>query len=108
MGGGVALQLVIRHPEVMRKLVVASATYNSEGIYPEILESIEHNTPKVFAGTPWREEYGSTAPNPEDFPTLVSFAQKLCAARPYAESRNFEPKASEVLLFLLQSKTEAE
>jgi pimeloyl-ACP methyl ester carboxylesterase len=32
MGGGVALQLAIRHPAVVRKLVVASASYTSDGM----------------------------------------------------------------------------
>ena len=77
MGGGVALQVAIRHPEVVRKLVAASATYNSEGIYPEVLEGIERITPEVFAGTPWREEYDRIAPNPEDFPTLVAKLKQL-------------------------------
>ena len=30
MGAGIALQIVIRHPEVVRKLVLASVTYNSQ------------------------------------------------------------------------------
>jgi pimeloyl-ACP methyl ester carboxylesterase len=77
MGGGVALQVAIRHPEVMRKLVVASATYKSEGIYPEVLAGIEQITPEAFAGSPWREEYDRIAPNPEDFPTLVAKLKEL-------------------------------
>jgi pimeloyl-ACP methyl ester carboxylesterase len=40
MGGGVALQVAIRHPEVVRKLVVASASYTSDGMHPELLEMI--------------------------------------------------------------------
>lgn len=77
MGGGVALQVAIRHPEVVRKLVVAAATYKSEGIYPEVLEAIEHITPEAFAGTPWREEYDRIAPNPGDFSTLVAKLKQL-------------------------------
>src|SRR6266540_2143084 len=30
MGGGVALQLAVRHPAVVRKMVVASASYRSD------------------------------------------------------------------------------
>lgn len=72
MAGGVALQIAIRHLEVVRKLIAASATYKSEGIYPELLELIEQIMPEAFAGTPWREEYDRIAPNSENFPTLVS------------------------------------
>jgi pimeloyl-ACP methyl ester carboxylesterase len=77
MGGGVALQVAIRHPGVVRKLVLASVGYNNDGIYPEVLEGIEHITPEAFAGTPWREEYDRIAPNPEDFPTLVAKLKEL-------------------------------
>lgn len=72
LGGGVALQVAIRHPEVVRKLVVVSASYNSAGSYPEVLAGIAQITPELFAGTPWREEYDRIAPKPEDFATLVA------------------------------------
>ena len=36
VGGGIALQTAIRHPDVVRKLVVASAPFRSDGEYPEI------------------------------------------------------------------------
>ena len=77
MGGGIALQVTIRHPEVVRKLVLASVYYNNDGVYPEVLEAIETITPEAFAETPWREEYDRIAPNPEDFPTLVAKLKEL-------------------------------
>jgi pimeloyl-ACP methyl ester carboxylesterase len=77
MGGGVALQIAIRHPEVVRKLVVASASYTSDGMYPELLEMIPTLTPEVFAGSPIEEVYLRTAPSPEDFPNLVAKLKQL-------------------------------
>jgi pimeloyl-ACP methyl ester carboxylesterase len=77
LGGGVALQVAIRHPEVVRKLVVASASYTSEGLYPEVGEAIETITPELFAGTPLLEEYTRVAPHPDDFPTLVAKLKQL-------------------------------
>ncbi len=77
MGGGVALQIAIRHPDLVRKLVVAAATYNSDGIYPEILEGIENLKPENLAGSPWQKEYARTAPNPEHWPTLIAKAKEL-------------------------------
>lgn len=77
MGGGVALQVAIRHPEVVRKLVVASASYTSDGMHPELLEMIPSITPEVFAGSPIEEAYLRTAPNPDDFPTLVAKLKQL-------------------------------
>jgi pimeloyl-ACP methyl ester carboxylesterase len=77
MGGGVALQVAVRHPEVVRKLVVASASHASDHMHAELLEMILSITPEAFAGSPFEEEYLRTAPNPDDFPTLVAKLKQL-------------------------------
>src|SRR5215204_5770844 len=77
MGGGVAFQVAIRHPEVVRKLVVASASYTSDGMHPELLEMTPTLTPELFAGSPVEEAYLRTAPNPDDLPTLVAKMKQL-------------------------------
>jgi pimeloyl-ACP methyl ester carboxylesterase len=79
MGGGVALQLAIRHPNLVRKLVVASATYNSGGMYPEVLEGIATITPEAFAGSPMEAEYLKLAPKPDAWPTLIDKIKQLDA-----------------------------
>jgi pimeloyl-ACP methyl ester carboxylesterase len=83
MGGGVALQVAIRHPDVVRKLVVASVSYTSDGMHPELLAMFPTITPEVFAGSPIEEAYLRIAPNPEDFPTLVAKLKRL-DMEPYA------------------------
>ena len=82
-GGGVALQLAIRHPEVVRKLVAASASYTSDGMHPELLEMTPTITPEAFAGSPIEEAYLRSAPHPEDFPTLVA-KMKQMDLKPFA------------------------
>jgi len=82
-GGGVALQLAIRHPEVVRKLVVASASYTSDGMHPELLEMTPSITPEAFAGSPIEKAYLRSAPQPEDFPTLVA-KMKQMDLKPFA------------------------
>jgi pimeloyl-ACP methyl ester carboxylesterase len=77
LAGGVALQLGLRHPQLVRRLVVASASSNSDGLYPEVLQGIEHITPEIFFGTPWREAYDRTAKDPSAFPTLVDKLKQL-------------------------------
>ena len=77
MGGGAALQVAIRHPEVVRKLVVVSAAHTSDSMHPELLEMIPSITPEVFAGSPIEEDYLRKAPNPDDFPALVAKLQQL-------------------------------
>jgi pimeloyl-ACP methyl ester carboxylesterase len=74
MGAAVALHLAIRHPDVVRKLVLASITYNKSGFHPGLMEGMENMKPEHMAGSPWHEEYIRIAPNPGDFATL--FAKK--------------------------------
>jgi pimeloyl-ACP methyl ester carboxylesterase len=71
MGGGIALQLAIRHPARVRRMVVVSAGYETEGMYPELIPMFEQMTPETFAGSPFEAEYQRLAPNPENFPVLV-------------------------------------
>ena len=74
MGAGVALRVVIRHPEVVRKLILASITYTMSGIHPGLMEGLGNMTPEMMHGSPWHEEYMQIAPHPEDFAKL--FAKK--------------------------------
>jgi pimeloyl-ACP methyl ester carboxylesterase len=83
MGGGVALRLAIRHPELVRKLVVASASSTEEAIYPEVLAGIQEISPEIFAGTPFYEDYARVAPEPDAFPRLVDKLKDL-DAQPFA------------------------
>jgi len=74
MGSEVALHLVIRHPDVVRKLVLASVTYTLSGIHPGLMEGLGEMKPEMMFGSPWHEEYTRIAPRPEDFNRL--FAKK--------------------------------
>src|SRR5215218_10135885 len=77
LGGFIAQHVAIRHPELVRKLVVASASFNREGVYPEVWEGIEALSPELFAGSPPQTEYARLAPNPEDWPTLIEKVKDL-------------------------------
>jgi pimeloyl-ACP methyl ester carboxylesterase len=80
MGGGIALQIAMRHPELVRKLVPAGGTaYRPDGLYPEILEGIEHMTPEALAGSEFEKAYARTAPRPENWPALIARMQELDA-----------------------------
>jgi len=76
-GGGVALQTAIRHPEVVRKLVVASAPSRSDGEYPEIRALMASFTGETSVLSPNREAYVRTAPKPEDWPQFVAKLRPL-------------------------------
>ena len=74
LGGAVALHLAIRHPDVVRKLVLASVSYALSGIHPGLMEGLGEMKPEMMHGSPWHEEYTRIAPHPEHFATL--FAKK--------------------------------
>ena len=76
-GGGVALQLAIRHPSAVRRLVVASAGYSSDSMHAAALEMFPSITPDLFAGTPMEQAYLRNAPNPGDFLKLVEKLKQL-------------------------------
>ena len=83
MGGGVALQLAIRHPGLVRKLVPASASYTSDGMQPELHGMVPSITPEMFAGSPIEAAYLEVAPNPGDFLRPVEKLKRL-DMRPFA------------------------
>jgi pimeloyl-ACP methyl ester carboxylesterase len=72
VGGGVAMQAAIRHPKIVRKLLVASAPYKREGWHPEVLAAIASMDGQAMEGSPWHAEYVRIAPKPEDWPRLVA------------------------------------
>jgi pimeloyl-ACP methyl ester carboxylesterase len=85
MGGTTGLQMAIRHPRLVRKLVAISANYRSDGYYPELLMGLQMMTLETFAGTPQEETYLRHAPNPEDFPVLVEKQKVLPQEFAFAE-----------------------
>jgi pimeloyl-ACP methyl ester carboxylesterase len=83
MGAGAALQVAIRHPAAVRKLVAISASFTSDGMHSALLDMVHTITPEMFAGSPMEQEYQRLAPNPDDFPTLVEKLKTLDAT-PFA------------------------
>lgn len=66
-GAGVALQVAMHKPSLVSKLILASATYNSSGRHPALIELEKLLTAEAMKGTPYEAEYLSTAPRPEDW-----------------------------------------
>jgi len=78
MGGGTAMYIAVRHPELVRKLVYAGgASYDPDGYYSEVLEGEKKMTPDDLIGTPWLKTYMRIAPNKADWPKLVEKIKAL-------------------------------
>lgn len=77
MGSAVALQIAIKHPDMVRKLVFVSLAYNNDGLYPGIIEGEEKMKPEDLDGTEWQKAYMRIAPNPENWHTLIEKEKQL-------------------------------
>ncbi|MGW5668111.1 alpha/beta fold hydrolase [Micromonospora sp. NPDC003776] len=74
LGGGVGLQLAIRHPHLVGRLVSASAHIRRDAVYPEMLQQqgqVGAAAAEFMKDTPMYELYQRVAPRPEDFPRLL-------------------------------------
>jgi pimeloyl-ACP methyl ester carboxylesterase len=71
MGGGVAMQCAIRHPDKVRKAVIISSTFRSDGAVEGAYESISELTADDFKGSTLDTEYEKLSPTPKDFPKFV-------------------------------------
>jgi len=71
MGGGVAMQCAIRHPEKVRKVVIMSSALSKDGWVKEGAEAIPRITAELFKGTPIEAEYKKLSPTPDAFPEFV-------------------------------------
>jgi pimeloyl-ACP methyl ester carboxylesterase len=74
MGGGVAFQLAVQHPQRVRRLALVSTLFSTEGFYPEMLPqqaALGAAMAEHLKETPMYKSYVATAPHPEDFPKLL-------------------------------------
>ena len=82
MGGGVAMQCAIRHPEKVRKVVSISAVFRQDGWVKGALDAFPQLTAEVFKGTPVETSYKELSPTPEKFPNFVKHVVAL-AGKPF-------------------------
>jgi pimeloyl-ACP methyl ester carboxylesterase len=71
MGALTGLQLAIRHPTTVNKLVFAGGAYDFEGWQPGFKAAIPQQTVEMMLRTPFAKEYPKLAANPKGFPDLA-------------------------------------
>jgi pimeloyl-ACP methyl ester carboxylesterase len=74
LGGGVAFQLALRRPELVRHLILVSVNLRRDAIYAEMLAQqgqVGAAAAEFMKDTPMYQLYQRVAPRPEDFPRLL-------------------------------------
>jgi pimeloyl-ACP methyl ester carboxylesterase len=72
MGSAAGLQLAIRHPEKVNKLVAASVAYDASGWQPAFVDFIPQMTVEMFLAMPFADEIRAMSPDPDAFPEVVA------------------------------------
>jgi pimeloyl-ACP methyl ester carboxylesterase len=75
LGGGVAVHTAIRHPDLVRKLVLVSIPFRRDGWYPEIvagMAQVAAASAEAMKHTPMYQLYARIAPKPADWPVLLT------------------------------------
>jgi len=82
LGGGVAIECAIRHPDKVRKVVSISAPYARDGWVKAGSDALANLNAEMFKGSPAEIGYKKLSPTPDGFPDLVNHI-KTMAMRPY-------------------------
>jgi pimeloyl-ACP methyl ester carboxylesterase len=99
-GSTVALQLAIDHPDLVRKLILASASYQLSGVHPGVLDGIKDIQPEHLAGTPFAEAYAKVAPRKEDWPVLIEKIKHMDGDLPEWSAETIRNLGKPVLLVI--------
>jgi pimeloyl-ACP methyl ester carboxylesterase len=71
-GGTTALQIAIRHPELVNKLVLASALYQRDGVPPGFFEGFQQATLENMMPPPLKDAYLKANPDPKGLQTMFN------------------------------------
>jgi pimeloyl-ACP methyl ester carboxylesterase len=63
MGGSIAYQFAVQSPKRLRKLVIISSTYKTNGWLPIVNNAFENFKPEFFDNTPIKTAYDAVAPD---------------------------------------------
>jgi pimeloyl-ACP methyl ester carboxylesterase len=98
MGAMTGLQLAIRHPEKVNKLVFAGGAYDFQGWQPDFKAALPKQTVEMMLQTPFAKEYPKLAANPKGFPEL---ARKVIALQNERMAWADEVKALKVPVLII-------
>ncbi|WP_194815025.1 alpha/beta fold hydrolase [Nocardia sp. XZ_19_385] len=91
LGGGVALQVAARTPDLVNRLGIVSAPYRSDGWLPETRAGMAAMDPEAMRQTPIFQLYSSVAPDPAGWTALVTKTRQLLT-----ENYDWTPQLAQV------------
>jgi pimeloyl-ACP methyl ester carboxylesterase len=97
-GAAVALDMGLKEPDLVHKLVLVSPMYDPAGMHPGLIEGLAGLQPEMLHGTPFHEYYMAAAPRPDDFGVLVEKNKDLQVNYPKHPASTVESLAAPVLL----------
>ncbi len=71
IGGAVAIELAVQHPELIRKAIISSVTFHPSGDREENADAVAEMTVDMIAGTPMEQEYLAKSPHPDRLQGLL-------------------------------------
>lgn len=89
LGGTVALETAIRHPEIVNKLIIISSVFKLEGWVKAARDLFPMITPEMFENTPLKTEYDRLAPDKSHWREFVAKGVRL-------DSKDFDLGAENV------------
>jgi pimeloyl-ACP methyl ester carboxylesterase len=99
MGGGVAMQVAVRHPDRVRKVVVISSTFRRDGVVSEGRDALRELTAELFKGSPIETEYKRLSPTPDQFSQFI--ARMVAADAKDSDLRAEQLKATTAPMFFI-------
>lgn len=72
LGGAVALQLAIDHPELVRRVVISSVAFHPDGMRGGNAEAVGEMTVDMITGTPMEQNYRAKSPHPDKLRSLLT------------------------------------
>ena len=76
------MQLAIRHPERVKKVVSISSVIRHDGWVKEGVEAFSRMDPAMFKGSPFEAEYKKLSPTPDQFEKFVKHMMQT-VSKPY-------------------------
>ena len=80
VGSGIAFEIALRHPSLVRRIVAAGGvSYRPEGMYGGTEDGIGQLTPEMFEGTSFLESFRRVSPHPDAFAQTIARVAEMSA-----------------------------